>query len=70
METKSISDDLTRLVTTKGRYIASGQIGTKTAQLYLMNDQHYVVWYKRSINFMSLHKIEAVSEETARMLFR
>jgi hypothetical protein len=69
METTALSQDQLKEVTTKGRYIASGQIGTKSAQLYLFEENYFVVWYKRSVNFVSIHKIEQVTADTAKMLF-
>ena len=64
-----LSPENTAEITKKGRYITSGFIGTKSAELYFFKDQYYVVWYKRSLNFVSIHKIEAVTGSTAKMLF-
>ena len=52
-----------------GRYIATNQIGTKTVELYLFNGEYYVIWYRRSLNFTALYKVEKISLQTAMMIF-
>ena len=69
MDTVQQTQAQAQLLATTGRYIASNHIGTRDAQLYLLNDHYFIIWYKRSINFVSVSKVEEVSGNTAKMLF-
>jgi hypothetical protein len=69
MQTTEIFQEQATELTSNARYITTNQIGTKTAELYFKDNKYYIVWYRRSINFLSVHKVEEITLPTARMLF-
>jgi hypothetical protein len=56
-------------IKSKARYISSNTLGTKTLELYLHDKEYFVIWFRRTINFNAVYKVESINLNTAKMLF-